>query len=144
MAAIKPLEDSSDKWTRRAAVAGEDYRRGVANPRVPWDQAAIAGEANYRAGVTAAANAGRYSGGVRRVGAERWRTAAAAKGPQRFAEGVSMATGEWQRGFQPYHTAVANLTLPARGPAGSPQNLQRVNAVATALRAVREGSSRRQ
>jgi len=143
MAAIKPLEQASDKWTRRAAVAGEDYRAGVSNPRVPWSQAAQAAGANYRAGVTAAANAGRYEGGVRRVGEERWRSAAAAKGPQRFAEGVSLAQGEWQKGFQPYHTAVANLSLPARGPAGSPQNLQRVTAVAQALRAVREGSGRR-
>lgn len=143
MAAIKPLEQASDKWSRRAAVAGEDYRAGVQNPRVPWDQAAIAADGNYRQGVTTAANAGRYASGVRRVGVERWRNAAAQKGPQRFAEGVALATGEWQRGFQPYHTAVANLTLPPRGPAGSPQNLQRVQTVATALRAVREGASKR-
>ncbi len=143
MAAIKPLEQASDKWTRRAAVAGEDYRTGVMNPRQPWDQASIAADANYRQGVTAAANSGRYASGVRKVGGEKWRQNAAAKGPQRFAEGVSLAVGEWQRGFQPYHTAVANLQLPPRGPAGSPQNLQRVNAVATALRAVREGAAKR-
>lgn len=143
MAAIKPMEQASDKWTRRAAVAGEDYRQGVNNPRVPWDQASVAADGNYRQGVTAAANAGRYAGGVRRAGVERWRNAATQKGPQRFAEGVALATGEWQRGFQPYHTAISNLTLPPRGPAGSPQNLQRVSTVATALRAVRDGAQKR-
>lgn len=143
MAAIKPVDQASEKWSRRAAVAGEDYRAGVANPRTPWDQAAVAADSNYRQGVTAAANAGRYSAGVRRVGVERWRNAAQTKGPQRFAEGVALSVGEWTRGFQPYHTAISNLNLPARGPAGSPQNLQRVQAIATALRAVREGASKR-
>jgi len=143
MAAVKPLEMSSDKWTRRAAVAGEDYRAGVSNPRVPWDQAAVAADANYRQGVTAAANAGKFAAGVRKAGAEKWRNASVQKGPQRFAEGVALAQGEWQRGFQPYHTAIANLQLPARGPAGSPQNLQRVSAVAAALRAVRDGAGTR-
>lgn len=143
MAAIKPMEQASDKWTRRAAVAGEDYRAGVMSPRTPWDQASIAADGNYRQGVTAAANAGRYAGGVRKAGVERWRQNAAAKGPQRFAEGVALSTGEWQRGFQPYHAAISGLSLPARGPAGSPQNLQRVTAVATALRAVREGAGKR-
>lgn len=143
MAAIKPLEQSADKWTRRAAVAGEDYRAGVQAPRVPWDQASIAADANYRQGVTAAANAGRYASGVRKVGVERWRQNASAKGPQRFAEGVALAQGEWQRGFGPYQTALSALALPPRGPAGSPQNLQRVQTVATALRAVREGAAKR-
>lgn len=143
MAAVKPVDQSSEKWMRRAAVAGEDYRAGINNPRVPWDQAAVAADANYRQGVTAAANGGRFAAGVRRVGVERWRTAATSKGPQRFAEGVALATGEWSRGFMPYHNALSNLTLPPRGPAGSPQNLQRVASVAQALRAVREGSAKR-
>lgn len=138
MAAIKPLEMSSDKWARRAALAGEDYRAGVSNPRTPWDQASIAADQNYRAGVTAAANAGRYAGGIRKVGAEKWRNNAAQKGPARFAEGVQLATGEWQRGFAPYQAALSSLQLPARGPVGSPQNFQRVQATATALRQVRE------
>lgn len=138
MAAIKPIEQSSQKWTRRAQVAGEDYRFGVTNPRTPWDTAAIAAEATYRQAVTDAATKGRYSGGIRRVGVEKWRTNATQKGPQRFAEGVQLAEGEWQRGFAPYQAALSSLSLPARGPAGSPQNLQRVQAVSTALRAVRD------
>jgi len=63
------------------------------------------------------------------------------KGPQRFAEGVQLAEGEWQKGFGPYHTAISNLSLPARGPAGSPANLQRVAAIATTLRAVKDRNS---
>ncbi len=137
MAAIKPLEVSSDKWSRRAAVAGEDYKAGVMNPRTAWDTAASAADATYRAAVTAAANAGRFASGIRKAGVQRWRDGAVNKGPQRFSEGVAMAVGEWQRGFAPHQAAINSLSLPPRGPVGSPQNLQRVAAIATALRAVK-------
>jgi hypothetical protein len=138
MAAIKPVEQSAEKWQRRAQVAGADYQNGVTNPRQSWAQAAAAADANYRQGVTAAATAGRFAAGVRKAGDERWRTNALAKGPARFAEGVTLAVGEWQRGFAPFQAAIASVALPPRGPAGSPQNLQRVAAVANLLRQVKE------
>jgi hypothetical protein len=138
MAAIKPIEQSTDKWVRRASVAGPDYLQGVQNPRQSWSTAAAAAEANYKAGVTAAANAGRYGIGVKAAGDEKWRNGAVKKGPGRFTEGVAMSRDEWQKGFSPYHSAISNLTLPPRGPKGSPQNIQRVAAIATALRSLRE------
>lgn len=143
MAAIKDIGDSARKWANRAAVAGEDYRQGIANPRQAWDTASIAADGNYRQGVTAAASAGRYAAGIRKAGVERWRKNATTKGPQRFAEGVNLATDEWQAGFGPYQAAINSLQLPARGPAGSAQNLQRVTAVAQALRRVKEGQGSR-
>jgi len=142
MAAIKPIDQAAGKWTRRAQVAGQDYSNGVANPRRAWDTASIAADANYRQAVTQAASQGRYASGVRAAGAEKWRMGATQKGPQRFAEGVQLAEGAWQQGFAPYHQAISSLTLPPRGPAGSPQNLQRVQAVATALRQVKERSNK--
>jgi len=138
VAAIKDLATASGKYSRRAAVAGEDYKAGVQSPRTPWDTASIAADASYRQAVTQAATGGRYAAGVRRAGAQRWVEGATAKGPGRFAEGVQLAEGSWQAGFAPYHQAIASLQLPARGPAGSAGNLQRVTAVAQALRAVRD------
>lgn len=143
MAAIKDIGESARKWANRAAVAGEDYRAGIANPRTPWDQASIAADGNYRQGVTAAAQAGRFMAGVRKAGAEKWRRNATNKGPQRFAEGVNLATDEWQAGFNPYQAAIGSLQLPPRGPAGSAANLQRVTAIAQALRRVKEGQTNR-
>jgi hypothetical protein len=138
MAAIKPIEQSSDKWVRRASVAGGDYQQGVQNPRKSWASAASEAENNYKAGVVAAANAGRFGTGVKAAGDEKWRIAALKKGPGRFAEGVAIGKDEWNRGFAPYQAAIAAVTLPARGPKGSPANIQRVAAVATALRALKE------
>lgn len=133
MAGITPIDQAADKWQRRAAVAGPDYTRGVQNPRTPWAAAASGANAQYVAGVTAAAAAGRFASGIRKAGDAKWQAAAVAKGPARFAEGVQLALGAWTAGFQPYQAAIAATTLPARGPTGSPQNLQRVSALTNAL-----------
>lgn len=138
MAAIKPIEQSSDKWVRRASVAGSDYQQGVQNPRKAWASASAEAEGNYKAGVVAAANAGRYGSGVKAAGDEKWRNGAVKKGPGRFAEGVAIGKDDWARGFAPYQSAISAIALPARGPKGSPANIQRVSAIATALRAIKE------
>lgn len=140
MAAIKPIDQSADKWQRRAAVAGPDYQQGVQSPRTNWQTAASAADAVYRTAVTAAANAGRYAAGIAKAGNARWQDNALKKGPGRFAEGVALAVGEWQKGFQPVQAAFSALTPPARGVTGSPANLQRVAAFnAAARRAVGRG-----
>jgi hypothetical protein len=138
MAAIKPIEQSSDKWVRRASVAGADYLTGVQNPRKPWAAGAAEGEGNYKAGVVAAANAGRFGVGVRAAGDEKWRNGALKKGPGRFAEGVAIGKDDWGKGFAPYQSAIAALALPNRGPKGSAQNIQRVSTLCTALRTLKE------
>lgn len=138
MAAIKPIEQSSDKWVRRASVAGPDYLAGVQSPRKAWAAAAIDAEPNYKAGVVAAAGRGAFGIGVRAAGDEKWRSGAIKKGPGRFAEGVAIGRDDWGKGFAPYQSAIAAVTLPPRGPKGSPQNIQRVATIATTLRALRE------
>lgn len=133
MAAIKPIDQSATKWQQRAAVAGPAYSAGVQNPRTSWATAAAAAEGNYGAGVTAAVSGKRYSSGIRKAGDTKWQTAAIAKGSTRYPEGVSLAVGTWTAAFQPYQSAIAATTLPARGPTGSPANLQRVAVIANAL-----------
>lgn len=139
MANMKDIGQSADKWMRRAAVAGPDYQAGVSAPRRSWQEASSAADGNYKAAVMEAANAGRYKTGVAKAGDARWREGALQKGPSRFAEGVSLSVDGWQRGFAPYAEAIKRVALPARGPAGSPQNLQRVAAISNALRGVKIG-----
>lgn len=138
MANIKPIEQSSEKFVRRASVAGPDYQNGISNPRTPWAAASIAGEANYKAGVTAAANAGRFGKGIKVAGDQKWQKNALAKGPGRYIEGVTIAKDSWVSGFAPYQAAIQSLQLPARGPRGSAQNLQRVALIANLNRQLYE------
>ena len=137
MAAIKPVEQAADKWVRRAGVAGIDYENGIRNPRRAWADASKAAEKNYQAGVTQAAARGAYGKGITAAGEDKWKTNAIKKGPGRFAEGVNIGRDEWQKGFAPYHSAISALSLPERGPKGDPKNIQRVAAIATALRTLK-------
>lgn len=119
MAAIKPLNIAADKWQRRSAVAGQDYKQGIQSPRTEWEPAAAAANDLYTQAVTAAANAGKYAEGIREAGNARWKNNALRKGPGRFTEGVGIAVGEWQRKFEPFHRAIAAISIPERGPKGT-------------------------
>ena len=138
MAAIKPIEQSAQKWQRRAENAGQDYEMGVKNPRTSWVAAASAAGPAYRLAVTAAAGRGAFEAGVRRAGDEKWRKNSEEKGVTRYPEGVRLAVGEWQKGYTPYQAGVQALTLPARGVTGSEANYQRAALVGKASRAIKE------
>lgn len=129
MAAIKPIDQSSKKWVRRASEAVPDYIAGVQAPRKSWEEGANNAKENYKKGVIDAANAGRFEAGVKRVGDAKWKSRTLAKGPARYPEGVSIAEDEWKAGFSPYQEAMNTLNLPKRGPRRSAANLQRVAAV---------------
>lgn len=134
MPKTKGVTATVDKWQRRASVAQPDYLTGVQNPRVPWDQAAKAGAANYRTAVTQAATDGRYEKGVSRVGSQKWVDGATKKGPSRFVEGVQIGGVNFQDRINQVLSTIEGVTLPARGPKGSPQNYQRVTPIGDALR----------
>lgn len=133
MAAIIPLERIRERWVRRAGQAAPDYETGVSTTQKDWAQNTAAADANYRAAVTAAANEGRFGRGVARAGTAKWRRGAIEKGVARFAPGVAASADEYSRGFAPFRQAVEALQLPPRRPRRDPGNLQRVNAVVTAM-----------
>lgn len=132
MAEIKPLEQSADKWSRRASVAGPDYQAGVTGKSALWEAQAKKQEGAYKEGVTKAAAAGRYGKGVTGQGSK-WQDMCMRKGTGRYPEGVNIGEPFWRSGFAPYQDAIKGLPLPPRGPRRSPANLQRVAAVMTTL-----------
>jgi len=134
MPKTKGVANTVDKWQRRSSVAAPDYLSGVQNPKVPWDQAAKAGEANYKTAVTMAATEGRFGKGIARVGNEKWAKGATQKGPGRFVEGVQVGGPNFQERIQTVLSTIEGVTLAPRGPKGSPQNYQRVTPIGEALR----------
>lgn len=134
MPAIKALDRIGDKWSRVTQAATEEYRAGVSNPRADWAQNTAAAEKNYQLAVQAAISRGSFGKGVKKAGTEKWKTQALDKGANRFAGGVAAGRVNYEAGFSPYRTVIQNLTLPPRGPKGDPSNINRVAAVAKALR----------
>ena len=133
MAAIRPLDVIANKWQRVAPQRAEDFRMGVENPKKDWASQAAGAEEAWRAGVTAAANAGLFSAGVRRAGTEKWQTRTLQKGVPRWPEGIRVAGDDYRNGFAPYHETIERTELPPRYARGDPRNLDRVAAIATAL-----------
>jgi len=68
MAEIKSLSAVREKWTRVTPMRTEDYKIGIQNPRRDWATEAIAGEANYKAGVDAAQAKGLFRKGIEKTG----------------------------------------------------------------------------
>jgi len=137
---VKDAQASATKFVQRAQAAAPQYTAGVQGAGQTWQSNTAASNDAYVQGVTAAANAGRFAAGVNKAGGAKYSQAAASKGAQRYPQGVANAGPSWQAGVQPYLTTIANLTLPPRGPAGSPANIQRVQVIAAALRAQKVGA----
>lgn len=126
------------KWSRRASGASEDYKQGVEQTAASWSANATAAKDTWKTAVTAAAGRGAFEKGVARAGDSKWKSNTVSKGPMRFAQGVGVAEADYSSQVAPYLQLIGATDLPMRGPAGSPGNIQRVSAITTALRALKE------
>jgi len=127
------------KWARRAGSASAEYQEGVERTPKSWQAAASAAENNYKAGVTAAAAAGRFGKGVTKAGDAKWKRGAVEKGPTRYSQGVSVGQQEYQSQVAPFLEVIGRTDLPPRGPTGSEMNYARVAAIGKALRMAKTG-----
>lgn len=133
MAKIKDSAAIAEKFSRVTPTRQQDYVDGVTDPRADWEKQTTAAAGNYNQGVQKAIAEKRFESGVRKKGTSHWQRQTLAKGPGRWAEGVSMATDAYAEGFAPYADTIKGLQLPARGPTGDPRNYERVKAVGDAL-----------
>jgi hypothetical protein len=134
MPAIKPISDIAEKWARVAPTRQEDYLKGVQSPRTPWEAGATAADGAYKAGVQAAVAQNRFTAGIRAAGNAKWQRKATELGPSRFATGTQAARPDFEKGFGPFRQVIEATTLPPRRPKGDPGNIERVRAMADALR----------
>lgn len=133
MAEIKPLSAIREKWTRVTPMRTEDYRLGIEHPKRDWADETEAAKGNWKMGVDQAAAKDLFAKGVSKAGTSKWRDRALKKGPGRFAEGVMIASPDYEKGFAPYHSAIERVDLGPRFPRRDPRNLGRVKAVVDAL-----------
>jgi len=134
---IKSLSRIADKWGANAALAGDSYRDGVQSPRRSWQAATAGADESRRAGLAEADARNAFVNGVNAAGDSKWKNNATVLGPARFRQGVQNAKPAFSSGFSKYHSVIAGVTLPPRGPKGSPENIERVRAVADALHTAR-------
>jgi len=140
MAEIKSLSAIRDKWTRVTPQRTEDYKLGIQHPKRDWADETLEARDNWKAGVDAAAAKGLFARGVSAAGTKKWQEKALKKGPGRFAEGVYIAGPDYEKGFKPYHEAIAQVDLGPKFPRRDPRNLDRVKRVVDALVAEKIGA----
>lgn len=127
---------AAEKWSRVTPGRQQDYTAGVAAAGNEWQEAVNRSEDAWNAGVAQAAAEDRYMAGVAGKAARYSQRAQSVGGP-RWAQGVQNARADYERAIAPIFNAISSLTLPPRAQRGAPQNLQRVQVVVEALRAVR-------
>ena len=127
---IKSLDTIAKKWQEVTPGRSAYYQEGTAGKGGAWESGAKAGEANWKSGIAAASAAGLFGKGVSKAGGAKYE-----KGVARWPQGVGVAGDDYAKGFGPYQSVLAGLTLPPKGPKGSPANYARVQAIGTALRA---------
>ncbi|MGH9770106.1 MAG: hypothetical protein ACRD4Q_00150 [Candidatus Acidiferrales bacterium] len=136
----KDINTIASKWSTRAQAAGADYTAGVKNPSTDWAQATAAAATSWGQGVSQAVSDGRFAKGVAAAGTQTWQNNAVSKGATRYPQGVASGQSAYQTGFAPFLQTIQNLNLPPRSPRGSPNNIQRVSAIDSALHAQKIGS----
>jgi len=138
MVQVANLNDSADKFERRAGQAGQDYETGVQEVSDSEQQSATLDAADsWEQGIQEAIGEGRFESGVRSPN-KSWQEAALEVGSSRFTQGASQAGGTWQTGFSPFADTLEGLNLQPRGPRGSEANFQRAREVGEALHNDRE------
>lgn len=130
----KVRSNYGEKWARVTPQRTKDYEQGVQNPKTGWMEATTAAAANQAAGVQEAIREKRFEKGVAKAGNSTWQNGALTKGVSRFGEGVQVAEDKYARNFLPYAKVIEGVSLPPRYPKGDPRNINRVAAIATALR----------
>ncbi|TES92259.1 MAG: hypothetical protein E3J94_02795 [Desulfobacteraceae bacterium] len=133
MAEIKALSDIRDKWTRVTPGRTEDYKIGIKNPKRDWADETEAAKGNWKAGIDQAAAKDLFAKGVVKAGTKKWQDKALKVGPGRFSEGVYLAGPDYEKGFAPYHEAIARVDLGPRFPRRDPRNIDRVKRIVEAL-----------
>ena len=129
------------KWQARAGAAASDYVEGAKDTDKDQAARAIASKAIYQQALNESFTRDAYAKGLSKSGKSGWLAGVEQKGANNFAGGVSseMARSKYTTNSGRYDSARRAADALPRGPKGSAANLNRVSAVANALRAAKVG-----
>ena len=139
MAAIRSISELAEKYKRVTPGRSADYKAGIEKPKGDW--AAQTGAANeaWKGGVQDAISRDAFASGVADKGTAGWKADTLQKGPERWSPGIGYGTPKYTSNFGPYRDVIERTTLPPKYAKGDPRNIDRVTAIASALRAAKVG-----
>jgi len=134
---VPTAEEVATKWKEETPRRSTYYEKETPLAAELWEAETIAAAANFKAAVQAADIGKRFKGGVKRVGAAKFKRKVMAVGVSRFGPGVEAAEEDMKAGVDPYLAVIAATEIGARKPRGDPSNYDRVKKIGDALHAKR-------
>jgi len=138
---MKTASTAASKWQNKAGMASSDYLEGAQSTDKDQAARAIAAKSNYVAGIQDSISRDSYAKGLQKSGKQGWLSGVQEKGAQNYSTGISADSSrqKYVENSGKYDNARKAADALPRGPRGSAQNLNRVTAVANALRAAKVG-----
>jgi len=139
MANIRSITDLAEKYKRVTPGRRTDYENGIAKPKADWANEAQAANGAWKDGIQSAVSRDAFASGVADKGTAGWQADTKQKGPERWATGIGYGSPKYQTNFAPYADVISRTALPPKYAKGDPRNIDRVTAIASALRAAKVG-----
>ena len=130
---VKSLGDTVERWVTETPRRADYYAKYTPAAAEDWEKNTVAAAPIYKAAVQAADIDKRFAGGVKRVGAAKFRRKVESVGKARFGPGIEAARDDYNAGIAPFLEVLTKLDVPERKPRGDPANLKRVEVIAKAL-----------
>lgn len=137
MVKTKGLARTVGKWIARAAVASDDFKAGIENPKTPWESSTLAAVGTFKSAIASPDVPKLFSAGVKKAGDAKWSKMALEKGVGRFSDGIEKSKEYFEGSMGPVLSTIEATTLSKRGPRGSAINYNRSKEIGTALHAKR-------
>lgn len=141
MPTTRSAQDSATRWSQRAGQAAADYAARASAAAAKWASNVAASGNNWSAGVSGPGAQARFLSHTQAAGTQGFSAGVTNKGASRYPGGVQAGMEKYSRNVAPYLAIIQGVTLPAKGPRGSPQNDARVTAITHALSARRMGTT---
>lgn len=122
-----------DKWTEETPKRSAYYEAEAPASADLWFSEAVAAASIFKAAITVANIEKMFAGGIKRVGAEKFKRKVTDVGVSRFGPGVTAAKDDFDKGLDPFLAVLAATTIKERGPRGDPGNYDIVKQVGDPL-----------
>jgi len=132
MVKIKPLEEISKRYDEAASFVPARYKRAVEKVS-DWKTPALEGQELYETKLSDATVRARRAKAIEAMSNEDWRKPAIDLGARRIGTGMKAKVDKHKKKFAPFHSALAALELPKRGPTWEENIENRLKAVVSTL-----------
>jgi len=129
-----PSKDKiTTKWGEETPKRAAYYESEAPAAADLWFSETQAAGGVYKAAIGAPTLEKMSTGGVKRVGAEKFKRKVTDVGAARFGPGVTAAIPDFDKGIDPFLAVLAATTIKERGPRGDPSNYDLVKQVGDPL-----------